>query len=464
MSDWVDAERHVERAHELYEAGRWDEAESELRAALSINPNRAEWHFNLGLTLEAAGKFDAAMGAFRDAHALDPEDPQSALAMGVNCLRLERLREAVDWFESAERLEPANVEPYLHRIEAFARLGDHEQAETMFYMARQHEQSPTQEATAYANLAESLMTRALFDKAIWCLREASHLDPSLPRVHARLAAAHASTGRHDRARQLYLRELRERPGCIDTLLDLGCLLLDMNRLAEAGEKFRRVLEIESDHPEAHFHLAELAARQGREREAIATLRVALRLDPEHPEARRRLAELYLSTDEKDAALELLRTEHARFKHERRSFDDEDLLDLGGLLLDAGAPQEAIGVLQALVENRPQDAGAWHELSVALLRSGDLARGMDACREAIRRDESHPAALHNMALAHLQQGQRRRAWWWLGRALEADPDDGSLRRMRLILRARGAVDVARGGVRAASRAWGRFAAAVRTARV
>lgn len=464
MSDWVDAERHIERAHELYEAGRWDEAESELRAALTINPHRAEWHFNLGLTLEAAGKFDGAMVAFREAHALDPEDPQAAQALGVNCLRLDRLREAVDWFEIVQRQEPSNVECYLHRIEAFGRLGEHEQAETMFFVARQYEQSPTQEATGYANLAESLMTRGLFDKAIWCLREASHLDPSLQRVHARLAAAHAATGRHDRARQLYLRELREHPGCIDTLLDLGCLLLDMNRLAEAGEKFRRVLEIESDHPEAHFHLAELAARQGREREAIATLRVTLRLDPEHPEARRRLAELYLGEGETAPALELLRVEYARFRHEKAEFDDEDLIDLGGLLLDAGAPTEAVAVFELLVAHRPQDARAWHELSVALLRSGDLAKGMDACREAIRRDESHPAALHNMALAHLQLGQCRRAWWWLGRALEADPEDGSLRRMRLILRTREMANIARRARRTVGAGLRRFGEAVQRARI
>ena len=88
------------------------------------------------------------------------------------------------------------------------------------------------------------------------------------------------------------------------------------------------------------------------------------------------------------------------------------------------------------------AGAASNLA-ALLAKGDVAKGMDACREAIRRDETHPAALHNMALAHLEQGQWRRAWWWLRRALQADPEDGSLRRMRLILRTRLAIDSVRG---------------------
>ena len=71
MSDWTEAEKHVERAHEHYEAGRWNDAETELREALALNPYRAEWHFNLGLTLEAAGRFEDAIRAFRDAHELD---------------------------------------------------------------------------------------------------------------------------------------------------------------------------------------------------------------------------------------------------------------------------------------------------------------------------------------------------------------------------------------------------------
>ena len=55
MNDWFDAEGHVDRAQELFERGRWSEAEAELRKALALNPDQAEWHYNLGLTLEAKG-------------------------------------------------------------------------------------------------------------------------------------------------------------------------------------------------------------------------------------------------------------------------------------------------------------------------------------------------------------------------------------------------------------------------
>ena len=56
MDNWQDAEQHVDKALELYERGRWAEAEHELRQALEIDPDQGDWHFNLGLTLERTGR------------------------------------------------------------------------------------------------------------------------------------------------------------------------------------------------------------------------------------------------------------------------------------------------------------------------------------------------------------------------------------------------------------------------
>ena len=56
MSSWQDAEQHADRALDMFERGRWSEAENELRQALEIAPDQGDWHFNLGLTLERVGR------------------------------------------------------------------------------------------------------------------------------------------------------------------------------------------------------------------------------------------------------------------------------------------------------------------------------------------------------------------------------------------------------------------------
>lgn len=439
MNEWSDAEGHVERAHEAFEAGRWEEAESELRRALAINPYRAEWHFNLGLTLEAAGRFDDAFSAFKDAHELEDDDPQVLMAMGLNLLRVDKAREALAFFEKVSKLDNEYMPGLVYRIEAHARLGEHEQAEVVYYLAQQINPD---DAGLYAAMADSLLSRGLYDRAVWCLREAAHHDPRLPRVHARLAEAYAATGRLERARQLYLKELRQAPGDLDTLLDLGCLLVEMNRLQDASEKFRRVLEMEPDNPHAHFYLGELAEKQGLAEQAADQYRIVLRLEPDYGSARRRLAMLLVRRNQEGdaaAARDLLNEEFAAFRADPAAITPEDLDDLGRALLDAKLPAEARLVFERLLKERPNNAMALHHLGVACYQSGDRARGVEASREAVRHDPRLVPAMHNLAVASLHDRQWRRARYWVREALAVDPDDASLRRLRLRLRLQNAAE-------------------------
>ncbi|MEM1166984.1 MAG: tetratricopeptide repeat protein [Planctomycetota bacterium] len=431
MNDWYEAEQHVERAHEHYEAGRWAEAEHELREALSINPDRPEWYFNLGLTQEAAGRFDAAMESLSRANELAPDDPQVLTLLGSTAVRAGRHESAIGWLERAAALSDDHAsEALIWQIEAKSALGHHEEAELAFYESLQR---PGDHALAYANIAESLLDRGENDRAAYCLREASTLDPSLPRVHARLAEAMTRTGRHERARQLYLRELRDAPGDVDTLLDLGCLLVDMNRLAEAGEKFRRVLEIEADNTEAHFCLGDLALRQHRLKEAEAAFGLVLRLDESFPEVRRRLAELHVRRGELLAARRLLRHELDTLWHRESDFPDDDVRDLAELLLDVRLHRDAVKVLRVLCDRLPDRGEAWHLLALALFESGDRPGGLIAARRAVRLDPGNVRALHNLAYALMQERQWSRARAYLRQALSVDSEDAGLRRLRLWMR-------------------------------
>ncbi len=433
MNDWMDAESHVERAHQAFEAGKWADAEHALREAIALNPDRAEWHFNLGLTLEAAGRYQEAARSLIDCHELQKDDPQVVLLAAVNMLRCNEVREAIKWLERVEKLDPQNAASFVNRVDAYQRLGDHEQAEVMFYMAQQCD---PKNPDAYVFLADSLLARGMHEKAVWCLREAATLDPQLPGVHARLAQAYAATGRLERARQLFLRELRNDPGDVTTLLDLGCLLVQMNRLPEAGEKFRRVLEMETDHPDAHFYLADLAERQGQHDTAREQFGVVLRLDPRHAAARRRLAaSLLFRNGEADweSARELLAEELKDFSQRPDTFGPDELHELGRTLLTARMTAEAKRVLARLVECCPQDAPSLHLYSVAQYELGEREEGIETCRRVLKLDPKFVPALHNIAVACMFQGQWSKARYWVHQALLVDPDDAPLRHLRLKLR-------------------------------
>ncbi len=439
MNDWHDAEQHVERAHDLYELGRMAEAEAELREALLRNPYQSQWHFNLGLTLEASQRWREAIEAFTQSHELDEADGNAALMIGYCQLRMDRPRLAIQWLEQAEKGQTHRVASYIGRIEAYAALGDHEQAEVMFYMAQQ---TDPQESQAFVCMAESLLDQGQFERAVSCLREAASLDPSLPGLQSRLAEAYASTGRLERARQLYMRELRQHPGDVRTLLDVGLLLVDMRRHDEAGEKFRRVLELEPDNADAHFALGELALRCDDRDEALTRFDIVLRLDETVPGVRRRVAELLLTRHKQGdlpRARELLNddVDHAQQCDHRhnRDQDPKALRDLGRLLIEASMYQRAAKVFKKLIDIESDDADAWHQLAVSQFMLEQVQAGMDASRQAIRLNPGNVAAIHNLALALVQQQQWARARYWVRRAVRVDSDDASLRRLRLNLRLR-----------------------------
>jgi len=58
-----------------YKQGHWDVSEGHFRKAIKADPNLAEAHYNLGLTLDKMGKHDEATTEFKKAAELAPTNP-----------------------------------------------------------------------------------------------------------------------------------------------------------------------------------------------------------------------------------------------------------------------------------------------------------------------------------------------------------------------------------------------------
>lgn len=420
MSEWQSGEEHVQRAHELFELGRWEEAEAELRKALALNPHQPDWTYNLGLTLEAAGRLEEAIEAFKSTHALDPHNHQALVSLGVNLGRIDQPTEALAALGKAVALEPSNESAYCPQIAALTMLNRHDEAEQVYYLARQiRDECPV----CCAHLGESLLQRRLFEKAIWCFKEAARLDPRMPRVHARLAAAYAALGQPEQALRLYLRDLREDPGNIGTLLDLGQHLFAMDRLAEAAEKFRRILELEPANSDAHFHLGQIALKAQHYQAAALEFELVAKLNAEYPGVALNTAIVAFHTGRHDLA-----RRHLNAVMETLTADEPDLIGLADLLHKVGLNDQALVALRLLVDREPGAAEGWHRIGVLLLKRGDYEGGIDATRQALRIDASHERANHNLLLAYIRSGRLSRARVMLRRAQKAAPHDPTIRRL------------------------------------
>lgn len=448
MSDWMDAEAHADRALEMFERGRWAEAEAELRKAIALNPDQAEWHFNLGLTLEHAGRDNDALTAYERAIDLMPDEVDPLLAAGAVANRTGQFDRAIKWLEKAIRLAPESEHPYAHIMESHIRSGQHDEAETVFYMAQQALEEPS--AAVLGVMAESLIQRGLFERAEWCLREAMRLEPTMPRIRARLAGVFGATGKPQRAVQLYLRELRDDPGNIDTLLEFGSLLYDLGRVPEAAEKFRRVLELEPANPDAHFRLGLIALAANRFEQATMEFELVLKLDAEFPGIRCAIGESLLRRGAINEARQYLLEEFAAAKASVESRADPQphsqtpdenalhqqltsasLLQLAGLLLEVNEPSRAAELLEIAARDH-QTADMLRLLALARFRAGDRDGGAAASRRVLRLEPDCIRSIHNLALAALEQNRPRLAAGWISRGLALKPHDSELRRLRVRL--------------------------------
>jgi tetratricopeptide (TPR) repeat protein len=455
MSDWMDAEAHADRAFELYERGRWAEAESELRKALSLNPDQPEWYFNLGLTLEAAGRDADALAAYERAIDLMPDQPEPMIAAGIVSNRLDRYSDAIRFFDRALRLDQTNEAAYCHKIESHLRLGDHDEAETTFYLAQHALPEPS--AHCLSAIADSLIDRGEYARAGWCLREALRHEPSLPRLRGRLGNVYAALGQPQRALQLYLRELRDDPGNVDTLLDFGELLVEFGRMPEAEEKFRRVLELEPANADARHRLGEIAMHMCRYERAQLEFELVLKLEPDFPGIRPSLAEAMLRRGRLKEARRTLREEFDLLMElEERvksgstgqmidsTVDDivchhttTSLIRLGDLLLEAKMPREAGTVFERCCRKprflaRKMRLLVWRKLALARFRAGDRAGGAAMSRRVLRHHPHCISSIHNLGLAALEEGRITVAAGWIKRGLKIDRHDDGLRQLRMRL--------------------------------
>lgn len=428
MNDWDDAERRVERAQELFEQRRWIEALEELRAAIDINPYNGSWFFNIGLTLDEMERYDEAIEAYRKSLEIDAHDLQSMSHLGIDLHRVGNFDEALRTFERVEQIDPSFEPSYCHRILTFTELGDHEKAEEMFYLARLYKEHCPH---CYYNMGCSLYDRGLYDKAIYCWRKTLDLEESHPDVQVRIAEALWGKGELEQARQHYLIGLRRDPGNTETLLDLGDLLMEMARVEEAGEKFRRAIELAPEDPAGYFCHGQWLMRLGtpeRDEQALLAFTKVLQLDPTYPGAHLRLGELHHRRREPVPARKHLRAELVL-----RPQDPHVLLELSNLLIDTRQTRAAVACLKRLVAIDPEQVDAWQNLAVAQFMVGRYDDGIASCQEALRRDPDNVMAMYNLGLAYEHLRRYDEALRWVRLGLEKAPKDLSLQKLELRVR-------------------------------
>jgi tetratricopeptide (TPR) repeat protein len=321
-----------QRATRLANQGNFREAEACYRHALSLMPDHAGLHHNLGSVLQQQWKIEEAAACYRRAVELMPGYAKAYCSLGTVLDRQGELDEAIAMYRHAVELAPDFAE-------------------------------------AHSNLGLALHGQGHFDEAAKSYRRAIELAPDLFEAHYNLANVLKEQGKQSDAVPYYRRTLAIKPDFAKALDNLGACLQQLGQLDEAITCHRRALELEPTDPETHDNLGVALQEQEKWSEAEACHRQALRLNPDLAQAHYNLGvalDEQLQLDEAAAAYQ--RAVELNPKHVEAHYN------LGVIYQEQRKLAEAEACYRRAIELRSDYADAHWNLSNVLLLQGDFDRG------------------------------------------------------------------------------------------
>ncbi|MFS8137252.1 MAG: tetratricopeptide repeat-containing sulfotransferase family protein [Thermomonas sp.] len=212
------------------------------------------------------------------------------------------------------------------------------------------------------------------EEAIVALQKAASLQPALPGVWLRLASLLRANNDSSAAHAFLMHAENSRH---DPQLMAAGAALSGGQLPEAEAMLRDRLGALPDDVSALRMLAELAARVGRNEQALVLLQRCLQLAPGFRAARHNYALLLdRSSRHEDALLEI----ESLLQGEP---DSIHLLNLKAVVFGKlGHYRDAIELYESILADRPKDARVWMSLGHALKTEGKTERAIIAYRRAL----------------------------------------------------------------------------------
>ena len=224
----------VARAQREHLAGRLSQAAAAYRKILTIRPDLAEVHSDLGTILAHQGQFDEAAVRFRQAIALKPELTLAHNNLASILADLGRHDEAVASFERVIELRSDYVEAYNH-------------------------------------LAIALRSQGKFGEAAAKLEQAIALRPDYAEARCSLGDLLSRLGHLDQAAAQLKQAIALQPTYALAHYILGNVLALQDKLDEAEAVFRQAIALAPDFADAHNNLGSVLSKQERHEEAAAAV-------------------------------------------------------------------------------------------------------------------------------------------------------------------------------------------------
>jgi serine/threonine protein kinase/Tfp pilus assembly protein PilF len=248
--------------------------------AVSLRPDSAAAHNNLGFILDAKGCLDEAIQEYQKAIDVDPTHAMAHNNLGSALRDKGKLDEAIAEYRKAMSLGLKLALVHNNLGTALADRGQLDEAIQEYHKAI--DVAPTH-AKARSNLGSALRDKGQLDNAIEEYKEAIRIDSTYAPAHYNLGVVLAEKGRVDEAITEYQKATELDPKAANAHYNLAIVLSDKGRWNEAIARLQKAVLLDPKSAKTHGALGQAFLTQGRFVEARASTRHSLDLLPrDHP--------------------------------------------------------------------------------------------------------------------------------------------------------------------------------------
>ena len=350
------------------------EATALFQKALTIYPDYADAHINLGSAFQNAGNIEKAIFHYRKAVSLQPNRPNIHLVLGTLYHGQGNFNEAAASYRRAITFNADHIE-------------------------------------AYVNLGSVLRAQGKLDESITCYQRALALQPELPNVAVLLAAVFQAQGKWEEAIAIYQRVLASHPDHLDAYVNLGIALRAQRKLGDAMVSYQKALTLQPDHPDVLFGLGAILQDQGAFEEALQYYQRVRALQPTHPEVLFATGSVLHGQGKIAEAIALyeqtiaLKPDHVNAHN-----------NLGAALYNQGKIQEASAHYQEVLRFDPTCAEVHNNIGDMKKDQKKLDEAAERYQQAIRLKPDFAIAIANLGIVYSMESNFTQAEELFRRAL------------------------------------------------
>ena len=380
------AEPALVEVQSLLDLGKLSDAESAARRYLDAHQGSADGHYLLGYILFREGNPKASIAEYTEAARYRASGALDVAVIGIDYFLMEDYAAADNWLTKAVDL---------NSNDALAR----------YYLGR------------------AKYNEKRFDDAVRAFTECLKLDAKNVKAADYLGLSYEGLGRTDDALAAYRTAITldagATPKTLGPYLDLGTLLVESDRPADAIQYLLRAVDLAPNDWRTHRELGKAYLQLNRLEEAQAELDKAVALAPENGPLHFLLAQAYRKRGLADQAR--IETERYNALTGAHSSPDTPLAEARSLL-ELGKSSDAERVTRRYLQVHPNSADGHYLLGYILFKEQDAKSSLAEYTEGARYRTPSAADLEAVAADYVLLKDYPDADKWFTKAVEWNPKD------------------------------------------